>query len=104
MEEIVLLETKLAKKDKEVFKFQFPIGEFDMVVFDKKKLSCEIYEIKHSESQTKQQYRHLVDEDKCELTKQRYGNISRRYVIYRGEDALIDGIQYLNVEKYLKSL
>ena len=104
MEEIVLLETKLAKKDKEVFKLQFPIGEFDMVVYDKKKLSCEIYEIKHSESQTKQQYRHLVDKDKCELTKQRYGNISGRYVIYRGEDAVIDGIQYLNVEKYLKSL
>ena len=32
-------------------------------------LSCDIHEIKHSTSQTKQQYRHLVDEDKCELTK-----------------------------------
>ena len=74
------------------------------IVEGKYDLSCDIYEIKHSTSQTKQQYRHLVDEDKCELTKQRFGNITGRYVIYRGEDALADGIQYLNVKSYLKYL
>lgn len=104
MEDIVLLETKLAKKDKHVFKLQFPIGEFDMVVQDPKTLSCEIYEIKYSNQRVKEQYRHINNEEKCALTTHRYGNITARYVIYRGENTEVDSIQYLNVEDYLKSL
>lgn len=104
MEDIVLLETKLAKKDKHVFKLQFPIGEFDMVVQDPKTLSCEIYEIKYSKERTREQYRHINDEEKCAMTTHRYGNITGRYVIYRGENTEMDTIQYLNVEDYLKSL
>lgn len=104
MEDIVLLETKLAKKDKHVFKLQFPIGEFDMVVQDPKTLSCEIYEIKYSKERTREQYRHINDEEKCAMTTHRYGNITGRYVIYRGENTEVDSIQYLNVEDYLKSL
>lgn len=104
MEDIILLETKLAKKDKHVFKLQFPIGEFDMVVQDPKTLSCEIYEIKYSKERTREQYRHINDEEKCAMTAHRYGNITGRYVIYRGENTELDTIQYLNVEDYLKSL
>lgn len=104
MEDIVLLETKLAKKDKHVFKLQFPIGEFDMVVQDPKTLSCEIYEIKYSNQRVCEQYRHINDEEKCAMTTHRYGNITGRYVIYRGENTEMDTIQYLNVEDYLKSL
>lgn len=104
MEDIVLLETKLAKKDKHVFKLQFPIGEFDMVVQDPKTLSCEIYEIKYSKERACEQYRHINDEEKCAMTTHRYGTITARYVIYRGENAEMDTIQYLNVEDYLKSL
>lgn len=104
MEDIVLLETKLAKKDKHVFKLQFPIGEFDMVVQDPKTLSCEIYEIKYSKERACEQYRHINDEEKCAMTTHRYGNITGRYVIYRGENTEMDTIQYLNVENYLKSL
>ena len=104
MEDIILLETKLAKKDKHVFKLQFPIGEFDMVVQDPKTLSCEIYEIKYSNQRVREQYRHINDEEKCAMTTHRYGNITGRYVIYRGENTEMDTIQYLNVEDYLKSL
>lgn len=104
MEDIVLLETKLAKKDKHVFKLQFPIGDFDMVVQDPKTLSCEIYEIKYSKERACEQYRHINDEEKCAMTTHRYGNITGRYVIYRGENTEMDTIQYLNVEDYLKSL
>jgi hypothetical protein len=104
MEEIVLIETKIANPDKEVFKLQFAVGEFDMVVFDPEKLSCKIYEIKYSKEQVKDQYRHLLDPEKCRLTEHRYGDITGRYVIYRGEKAAIDEIQYLNVEEYLKGL
>ena len=42
MEDIVLLETKLANPKKEVFVLQFAIGESDMVVFDPAAGSCEI--------------------------------------------------------------
>ena len=104
MEEIILLETKVAKKDKRIFKLQFPVGEFDMVVWDPRNLSCEIYEVKYSNKQVPDQYRHLIDEEKCSLVTHRYGEITGRYVIYRGESATVDCIQYINVEEYLKSL
>lgn len=104
MEEIVLLETKLACPDKKVFKLQFSVGEFDMVVFDPKELCCEIFEIKHSRECVTEQYRHLLDENKCAMTTHRYGEIRGRYVIYRGDAHKENGIEYLNVENYLKSL
>lgn len=104
MEDIVLLETKLAYPKKKVFKLQFAIGEFDMVVFDPKELNCEIYEIKYSREAVKEQYRHLDDEKKCAMTTHRYGDIKGKYVIYRGENSSYGDIQYLNVEEYLKSL
>ena len=49
LEDIVLLETKLANPEKQVFVLQFPVDEFDMVVFDPEAGSCRILEIKHSE-------------------------------------------------------
>ena len=104
MEEIVLLETKIAKPDKEVFKLQFATGEYDMVVFDPKTLTCQIYEVKYSKEQVPEQYRHVKDEEKCAMTRHRYGKIKGRYVIYRGDTRETDGVQYLNVEEYLKSL
>ena len=104
MEDIVLLETKIAYPEKKVFKLQFAVGEFDMVVFDSKELNCKIYEVKYSKEQVPKQSRHLKDEEKCAMTSHRYGKITGKYVIYRGESGSLEGIQYLNVEEYLKSL
>ena len=104
MEEIVLLETKLSLPDKQVFKLQFAVGEFDMVIFDPDKLCCEIFEIKHSVERVPEQYRHLIDGEKCKATEHRYGTITGKYVIYRGETIDTDVIRYLNVEEYLKAL
>lgn len=104
MEDIVLLETKLAYPGKKVFKLQFPIGEFDMVICDPKELTCKIFEIKHSSEQVPEQYRHLKNEEKCAMTSHRYGDIIGKYVIYRGKTDNDGDIQYLNVEEYLKSL
>ena len=105
-EYIVLLETmKAADKDHRVFKLQFEAGEFDMVIYDQKENSCEIFEIKHSSKQVPLQYRHLVDEDKCQRTERRFGPIQGRYILYRGEDVQMEnGVQYWNVENYLKAL
>ena len=104
MEDIVLLETKLAKPDKEVFQLQFAVGEFDMVVADPETLTCEIYEIKHSKEVVPAQYRYLTDEEKCAQTEHRYGAITARTVIYRGETTKSDNVKYVNVEAYLKGL
>ncbi len=105
MEDIVLLETKIANPKKQVFQLQFAVGEFDMVIADEENLACEVYEIKHSEAQAKEQYRHLTDDEKLKNTEFRYGKITKRVVIYRGENATLEnGIEYRNVEDYLKSL
>lgn len=105
MEDIVLLETKIAHPKKQVFQLQFAVGEFDMVVADNANATCEIYEVKHSKEQAKEQYRHLIDEEKLKNTEFRYGKITKRTVIYRGENATLEnGIEYRNVEDYLKSL
>lgn len=104
LEDIVLLETKLANPKKQVFVLQFPVGEFDMVVFDPEAGCCRIFEIKHSEEAVPQQYRHLVDEKKCAQTEHRYGPITGKFVLYRGESQVVEGIQYQNVEEYLRTL
>lgn len=104
LEDIVLLETKTANPGKEVFVLQFPIGEFDMVVFDPAAGSCQIFEIKHSREITPFQYRHLIDSEKCAQTEHRYGPITGKFVLYRGEDQILNGIQYQNVEEYLRNL
>lgn len=104
MEDIVLLETKLANPDKEVFQLQFAVGEFDMIVADPKALTCEIFEIKYSQEVVPAQYRHLTDEEKCAQTEHRYGKITDRTVIYRGETTESENVRYVNVEEYLKLL
>ena len=108
MEDIVLLETQLSRKKCEVFRLQFAVGEFDMVVFDPEAGSCEIYEVKHSMEMVPEQCRHLLDEQKCKDMEFRYGTITGKYVIYRGMTAemedLSEKVTYLNVEEYLKSL
>ncbi len=112
MEDIVLLETMISRKNCEVFRLQFAIGEFDMVVFDPEKGNCEIYEIKHSKEVIPQQCRHLLDELKCKDTEFRYGKITGKYVIYRGAtvelkdvvEEVSENVTYLNVEEYLKKL
>ena len=105
MEDIVLLETKIANPKKQVFQLQFAVGEFDMVVADNANATCEIYEVKHSKEKANEQFRHLIDEEKLKNTEFRYGKITKRTVIYRGENATLEnGIEYRNVEDYLKSL
>lgn len=99
MEDVVLLETKLANPKKQVFVLQFAVGEFDMVVADPQTSTCEIYEIKHSTEVVEEQTRHLRDEEKCGMTEHRYGKIMGKYVIYRGSELTAGEVQYLNVER-----
>ena len=112
LEDIVLMETIAANpkpKDifggREVFKLMFESGEFDMVVRDLGSGTCEICEIKHSREAVDGQFRHLVDKAKCAQVERLFGRISSRKVYYRGEDFVHpSGVEYRNVEAYLKSL
>ena len=103
-EDIVLLETKLSRRDMQVFKLQFAVGEFDMVIFDQANLCCQIFEIKHSTEVNPAQYRHLTDEEKCRQTEHRYGQIAKKAVLYRGASHMEGDIEYINIEEYLCSL
>lgn len=104
IEDLILLETKIAQPRKEVFQLQFAVGEFDMVIYDPESLTCEIFEIKLSREVVPAQYQHLINAEKRAETEHRFGKITGKYVIYRGEPTESDGIRYLNAEDYLKSL
>lgn len=106
MEDIVLLETsKSVKKYQRVFKLQFAVGEYDMVIYDSKTNTCECYEIKHSTKIVSRQIRFLVNEDCLEQTSRRFGQVTKRCVLYRGEDIVLEnGVEYKNVESFLKRL
>lgn len=104
MEDTILLETAMAHAELQVFVLQFAIGEFDMVTCNPVKMTCSIYEVKHSREAVPEQYRHLVDEAKLKETTRQYGDITGRYVIYNGNDHVQDDIRYINAEEYLKQL
>ncbi len=111
LEDIVIYETKRVlmpnrhENKKQVFQIRFEAGEFDMVIYDNQTNTCEIYEIKHSLEAVPFQYRHLINEDKIELTEKRFGKTTKKCVLYRGETMQSENdVLYKNVEEYLNEL
>ena len=106
LEDIVFYETnRSAKRSEDVFKLKFAVGEFDMVVYEKNTNTCQVYEVKHSIEYSPQQAKHLLNEEKTELTEQRFGKITKKCVLYRGKTMIDDsGIEFKNVEDYLCEL
>jgi len=106
LEDIVLLETlKAASCEEEVFRFKFDMGgEYDMVVYDKHRHTCRIYEVKHSTERVERQTRYLREKEKCRIVEAKFGTITGKYVLYRGEDTVQGEVQYRNVERYLCEL
>ncbi|WP_026494771.1 AAA family ATPase [Butyrivibrio sp. WCD3002] len=105
LEDIVLLETHKVMNKKRVFKLQFDVGEIDMVIYDPENDSCELYEIKHSNVKSEEQWRHLKDEKKLKYIMNIYGSISKKCVLFKGQsEVLPDGREYKNVEEYLCEL
>ena len=100
MEEVVILNEKRMRRSN-VFKASFLIGEIDMCIDEKNGVS--LYEIKHSIETDDMQTRHLVDESKVGLLSSAFGEIKSRNVLYRGPNQIKSGINYINVEDYLKS-
>ena len=111
LEDIVIYETKRVlmpnrhENKKQVFQIRFEAGEFDMVIYDNQTNTCEIYEIKHSLEAVPFKYRHLINEDKIELTEKCFGKITKKCVLYRGETMQSENdVLYKNVEEYLNEL
>ena len=109
LEDIVLMETvrslERTKASRRAFKLMFAHGEFDMAIADSEGGGCALYEVKHSLTRTPSQARHLMDEDLLLAVRNRFGRITDRVVLYRGEDFEDEnGICYRNVESYLSSL
>lgn len=111
LEDIVIYETKRVlmpnrhENKKQVFQIRFEASEFDMVIYDNQTNTCEIYEIKHSLEVVPFQYRHLINEDKIALTEKRFGKITKKCVLYRGETMQSENdVMYKNVEEYLNEL
>lgn len=106
LEDIVLLDTKRrCGKTKEVFKLYFAAGEFDMVIYDGKEGEVECFEIKHSDEIVEEQAKHLLNKDNIAKTEKMYGKITRRCVLYKGESGIAsNGIEYKNVEEFLKEI
>ena len=63
------------------------------------------YEVKHSDQFVIEQAKHLLNEEKTNITAHRFGTIEGRYVLYLGEDIdTEEGIAYRNAENFLKTL
>ncbi|MBP5270926.1 MAG: AAA family ATPase [Clostridia bacterium] len=107
LEEIILTETKraLGSRGYDVFKYQFPGGEIDMIVYDKKENNCRLYEIKHGTLPVREQCRHLLNGQECEKIRQFFGEIAGKYVIYRGGAQRAEwDVEYINAADYLKAI
>ena len=104
LEDIVLLEASYKRnKNQLAFKYQFiQGGEYDLVIYDSVKRFLDIFEIKHSkevvfESQTK----YLTNQEMSNILVEQFGHINSRNVLYRGDNKIINSINYLNVEQFL---
>lgn len=101
LEEIALYQTSLKK---ESFKFLFAVGEYDMVTIDEEDKTTNIYEIKYSKDIDYHQRKTLLNNDYQTIIENAYYPIKDKVVLYRGENVEIDGVKYINVNDYLKSL
>lgn len=50
------------------------------------------------------QYKHLTDPEKIARTEHEYGEITKRVVLYRGKDVIVEDVEYKNVVAYLAGL
>lgn len=103
IEDMVIYETSIHNPN--TFKMYFGFnGEYDMVTINQKDNQSDIYEIKYAKTRSENQYRFLKDERLQNIFENKYPKISKRTVLYRGENNVEENIAYLNVEQYLSSI
>ena len=109
MEQIVLFDTAsyLPKDRYMIEKPSFSIkngasGEYDMLVYDKKKNIYFAFEFKHTTEPFYLQMKHLLNEKFKEIADQYYGERQGAYVLYRGTPFRDpSGVIYLNINGFL---
>ncbi|MBQ9457672.1 MAG: AAA family ATPase [Bacilli bacterium] len=105
LEDIVLLDASLSSRSKMVFKYiDFTLGEFDLAIYDPEQNQVDIGEIKHSLAMVPEtQAKFLYKADLIASLERRFGQVERRFVLYRGKDGECQGVIYRNVEAFLKT-
>ena len=106
LKDIVLMETAKGVSGRyKVFRLHLAEGSFDMVVYDKEENQCNVFEIVNTKEIKQKHYRNLVDEGKISELESKFGKVTTKYILYRGEDYFDDDkMIYLNVENYLKNV
>lgn len=64
---------------------------------------CLIYGLRRTDKPAKEQCKQLLDKEKCAQVEHVYGTITSKYVLYRGENCSSYGVDYRNVEDFLKN-
>ena len=78
--------------------------EYDMAVVDRRALTVDLFEIKHSSTRVPGQARHLLDSRSIDDVERYLGKVISRSVVYRGQTSSLDGVAWLNVEDFLIEL
>ena len=77
----------------------------DLRLFSGTKLRTKLDTIKHSDEIIEEQAKHLLNEDNIVSTERIYGKVIRRCVLYKGGSGIAsNGIEYKNVEEFLKEM
>ena len=80
-------------------------GEYEMLIYDRKKDSYTAFEIKHTTQPYREQYKHLLNPDFQEIIGQKYGNKENVCVLYNGTSfSTPQGVRYLNLSEFLKEI
>lgn len=100
----ILLDMKRNNKtDKQVSLLQFAEDEYDILLVDENKSTCDIYAVRDGQQISLQQCIHLIDTNKCQRLEKIFGTIASRNVIYKGENTMIgQSISFENVDKLLR--
>lgn len=81
-----------------------PESEADLIIVDREKKECYLFEIKHSDQVVERQTRHLRNEDFINYVSENFAPVKKCCVIYSGQPTHNDTIAYLNAEKFLMTV
>ena len=115
LENIILSETYKCYQDidrKRFYVSQLSVGpvddlpesEADLIIVDREKKECYLFEIKHSDQVVERQTRHLRNEDFINYVSENFAPVKKCCVIYSGQPTHNDTIAYLNAEKFLMTV
>ena len=80
-------------------------GEYDMLIYDRKKDSYTAFEIKHTNQPYSEQYKHLLNPDFQDVADRKYGDKENTCVLYNGSTfSTPQGVTYLNLSDFVEEI